>query len=172
MGLTSKVSWYWSVLWTEEGGIAPRFCFVTRRYLACHSWAERKRETQYCWQRHPTTANLHVTCCVVGDGCSRVLLHRHSQRFTSALCNSAEMFQGAPGGGEMEGRGGMERGGGLGHMHGGSSLGLRACERARFMSACIRPATGICCFYLLARQLLTLWFGCLMRGSHKASRFN
>lgn len=81
---------------------------------------------QYCWQRHPTTANLHVTCCVVGDGCSRVLLHRHSHRFTSGLCNSAEMFQGAPRGGEMEGGGGIGVGG-LGHMHGGSSLGLRAC---------------------------------------------
>lgn len=54
----------------------------------------------------------------------------------------------------------------LGHMQ-----EVWACAHADFTSACPHlPRRS--CFYLLSHQLLTLLICCLMRGSHKASRFN
>lgn len=182
-----EVSWFWSELDGSPARHEASLPFKLQLILFCHTrlaslplMSEEGVEPpsrhllryvlQYCWQRQRqrlTFASRAALACngkknvkmclVIGDGCSHVLLAWHSHRL-QVRCVTAQRCSRVPQGGRWTLVACMQE--------------VWACERARFMSACLGPAAGICCFYLLARQLLTLWFRCLMRGSHKASRFN
>lgn len=153
-------------------GVGGRKCGPTRHWLH-----HARAVLRYRWQWHPTTSNPshHVCLLALSQG-----KNTHAGSFSSCywrrprpcaarwhshrsppLCNSTEMLQGTP---LPEGwEGGAPS---LGHMQ-----EVWACAHADFMSACPHLPWRSC-FYLLSHQLLTLLIRCLMRGSHKASRFN